>query len=72
MLLASVIDGGVSHHVVGLMNRTRQTIQPADAWPDAMSEEDQELHEDVLDTLIEERCRTWADVIANGGHNFVR
>ena len=72
MLLACVIDGGVSHHEVGLLNRTRQTIQPSDAWPATMSEAEREVHENVLDTLIEERCRTWAGVIANGGHNFVR
>ena len=72
MLLACVIDGGVSHHELGLLSRTRKTIQRPDAWPSTMSAEDKMLHEDVLDTLIEERSHTWANVIRNGGHSFVR
>eukprot|EP01043_Picozoa_sp_COSAG02_P024778 COSAG02_NODE_1368_length_13029_cov_83.912142_2_plen_111_part_00 len=72
MLLACVIDGGVSHHELGLLSRTRKTIQRPDAWPPAMSAEDKTLHEDVLDTLIEERSQAWARVIRDGGHSFVR
>jgi|EP01043_Picozoa_sp_COSAG02_P065164 hypothetical protein len=72
MLLACVIDGGVSDHELQLLSRTRLTIEPSDAWPATMSGDDKTLHEDVLDSLIEERCRTWAGVIRNGGHTFVR
>ena len=72
MILACVIDGAVGKRELDLLSRTRQTIEPDDAWPDALSDEDKKLHEDVLDSLIEERCHAWCQCIRDGGSHFVR
>ena len=72
MILACVIDGAVGKPELDLLSRTRQTIEPDDAWPDTLPDEDKKLHEDVLDSLIEERCHAWCQCIRDGGSHFVR